>query len=621
MKAPKELKPGATAQRDFLIDVKRAIDEDARTVEIAFSSEAPYERYWGVEVLDHKPSSIRLDRLKAGGALLADHDHRDQIGVIESVQIGKDRVGRAMVRFGRSARASEIFQDVIDGIRRHVSVGYRIHEAKLESERDGVGTYRVTDWEPFEVSLVSVPADASVGVGRSDEPAPASEEIATVSKTTEQPTVEVVQDNSRAVEAATRNGTEGERKRVADIVAIGKAYAEKYPETRQLTDAALAEGMSVDAYRAKLTDSLLTQPLPTAEIGMSRQETKRYSLMRAINALANPKDAAAQRAAAFELECSEAAAEAAGKQARGLIVPFDVLQRDLNVGTASAGGNLVATDLLSGNFIDLLRNAMVLPGLGAQMLTGLVGSVAIPKQSGAGTAYWVAESGAVTESQQTIAQVAMAPKTVGALTDISRKLLKQSSVDVEAMVQRDFANILGLAIQSVAINGGGTNEPTGILQTAGIGDVAGGTNGLAPTWAHIVELETDVSVANADVGSLAYLTNAKVRGKLKNTEQFSSTNGMPVWQNGSTPLNGYRGAVTNAVPSNLTKGTASGICSAIIFGNFADLLIGMWGGLDLLVDPYTGGASGTVRLIVHQDVDVAVRHAESFSAMQDALTT
>lgn len=620
MNIPKQLKAGSTAQRDFTIDAQRSIDQEARTVELAFSSEQPYERYWGVEVLDHKPSSIRLGRLKAGGALLADHDHRDQIGVIESVQIGDDRVGRAVVRFGRSARASEIFQDVIDGIRRHVSVGYRIHEAVLESERDGVGTYRVTDWEPFEVSLVSVPADATVGVGRSDEPAPASEEIATVSKNTEQPTVEAGQDNARAVEAATRSGVEGERKRVADITAIGNAYAEKYPNTRSLTNEAVASGMSVDTYRAKLIDSLSSQPLPTAEIGMSEKEVQRFSLLRALNAKANPDDRAAQRAAAFELECSQAAYEKAGKEVRGIMVPFDVLQRDLVVGTASAGGNLVATNLLSGNFIDLLRNAMVLPGLGAQMLTGLVGNIAIPKQSGAATAYWVAESAAVTESQQTFAQVPMSPKTVGALTDLSRKLLKQSSVDVEAMVQRDLATILGLAIQSTAINGGGSNEPTGILQTAGIGDVAGGTNGAAPTWAHIVELETDVSVANADIGSLAYLTNAKVRGKLKNTEQFSSTNGMPVWQNGDTPLNGYRAAVTNAVPSNLTKGTASGTCSAIIFGNFADLLIGMWGGLDILVDPYTGGAAGNVRIIVHQDVDVAVRHAESFSAMQDALT-
>jgi HK97 family phage major capsid protein len=148
--------------------------------------------------------------------------------------------------------------------------------------------------------------------------------------------------------------------------------------------------------------------------------------------------------------------------------------------------------------------------------------------------------------------------------------------------------------------------------------VAGGTDGLAPTWAHIVELESDVSVANADIGTLSYLTNAKVRGKLKGTSKVSGQNGF-VWEGGDTPLNGYRAAVTNGVPSNLTKGTGTNL-SAIIYGNFADLLIGMWGTLDLMVDPYSLSTSGTVRVVALQDVDVAVRHAESFATMVDAIT-
>ena len=261
---------------------------------------------------------------------------------------------------------------------------------------------------------------------------------------------------------------------------------------------------------------------------------------------------------------------------------------------------------------------MVINALGAQFLTGLVGKIAIPKQSGGATAYWVAESGAPTESQQTVAQVTMQARTVGAYTDISRQLLKQSSIDVEAFVQRDLATVLGLAIQQAAISGtGADNQPSGLL-TLITPSVAGGTDGLAPTWAHIVELETDVSVANADIGSMAYLTNAKVRGKLKGTSKVSGQNGF-VWESGNTPLNGYGAAVTNAVPSNLAKGAGTNL-SAMLFGNFADLLIGMWGGLDLMVDPYSGSTSGTVRVVALQDVDVAVRHAESFATMVDIIT-
>ena len=187
------------------------------------------------------------------------------------------------------------------------------------------------------------------------------------------------------------------------------------------------------------------------------------------------------------------------------------------------------------------------------------------------------------------------------------------------MVQADLAAVLGLAIQQAAISGDGSgNQPSGLL-TLITPSVAGGPDGAAPTWAHIVELESDVAVANALVDNMAYLTNAKVRGKLKTTSKVSGQNGF-IWENGDTPLNGYRAAVTNAVPSNLTKGSGTNL-SAIIFGNFRDLVIGMWGGLDLMVDPYSGSTAGTVRVVALQDVDVALRNTVSFATMVDALTT
>jgi HK97 family phage major capsid protein len=303
------------------------------------------------------------------------------------------------------------------------------------------------------------------------------------------------------------------------------------------------------------------------------------------------------------------------------MVPTDVLRRDLLVGTSTAGGHTVATDLRAGDFIELLRNRMVLMGMGTQMLTGLSGNIAIPRATGAGGAFWVAENAAPTESQQAFDQVTMSPKTMGAFTDISRKLLLQSSLDVEAFVRGDLATVLALELQRAGINGSGSGaEPRGILNVVGIGSVAGGTNGAVPSFANIVALETEVAQDNADIGTLGYLTNARVRGRLKTVEKASST-AQFLWEAGNTPLNGYRAEVTNAVPSNLVKGSSGAVCSAIIFGNFADLIIGMWGGLDLMVDPYTGSTAGTVRVVTLQDVDIAVRRAESFSAMVDALTT
>lgn len=612
----KTIKPGTTVQRAFTVD-RTAVNQEARTIELSFSSETPYERWWGVEILDNTAGAVRLGRLTSGGPLLMDHDTRDQIGAVESVRLDADRVGRAVVRFGKSARAQEVWQDVQDGIRRNVSVGYAIHKASLiETSDTGLDTYRVTDWEPLEISLVSVPADATVGIGRSaadggDNP------ILTLTPERKMPEITTPPVDHAAIErAATDKANLAANSRMAEIIAIGEMFAKTGGEKK--ASEALRAGKSVEQFRQDMLQHMATAPIPTSEIGLSKKEAKRFSFMRALNALANPGDRQAQEAAAFERECSEAFAGKAGRVARGLFVPLEVQQRDLNVTTATAGGHTVATNLLAANFIELLRNKMAITGMGAQFMGGLTGNIAIPRQTGGATAYWVAESGAPTESQAAFDQVTMSPKTVGAYSDISRKLLQQSSVDVEAFVRNDLATVLALAIDLAAISGtGANNQPTGILATSGIGNVAGGTDGAAPTWANIVALESAIALANADVGSMGYLTNAKVRGKLKTSSKVSGQNGF-IWEDGT--VNGYNAAVSNQVPSNLVKGSSGGVASAIIFGNWSDLIVGQWGTLDLMVDPYTGSTSGTVRVVALQDVDIAVRHAVSFAAMLDALT-
>ena len=590
---------------------RETLDEDSRSVNIAFSSEAPVERAFGTEILDHNPTSIRLGRLEGGGPLLVDHDPTDHIGTVDSVSIDSDRVGRAVVRFGKGARASEIFQDVIDGIRKHISVGYRIHGMNEERNEEAT-TMRVVDWEPLEVSLVSIPADATVGIGRAAD----DNEFETVVKRAEvaQPHIEIVTETEKMSDENTVSAEQiraDEIHRIREIEAMGEAHGQ-----RDMARDFINSGKGLDEFRGQLLSTIASTSKPegSAEIGLTEAETKDFSVVRAINALVTND----WTDAGFELEASRAVADRVGKKAQGIYIPMEVQKRDLTVGTATAGGNLVATDLLGGSFIDLLRNKMMVMQAGAQMLTGLTGNVAIPRQSGGATAYWVAENGNVTESNQTFDQVTLSPNTVGAMTDISRRLLLQGSVDVENLIRNDLATTLALELDRAAINGSGSsNQPTGILNVSGIGDVAGGTNGLAPTFAHMIELETDVAAANADLGALGYMTNATIRGTLKQTEKASST-GQFVWDDGT--MNGYTALATNQVPSNLTKGTSSD-CSAVIFGNWNDLIIGQWGALDILVDPYTGGASGAVRVRAMQDVDIAVRHAASFSAMQDALAS
>lgn len=650
-----ETAPAEQLTRELAFEVRaETINEEARTVELSFSSEEPYQRWWGTEVLDHKSASIRLGRLNAGGALLMDHNTRDQVGVVERAWI-KGKKAYAVVRFGRSARAEEVFRDVVDGIRKLVSVGYRIHELVLEKAKDGCETYRATDWEPYEISLVAVPADPSVGVGRDGEPAgfdprtllqdeedndmnatrnaggaaapaPAAAAVPVVAPTTETRSAEAVA--AAPAGPSTDQIIREERGRIANIRAMGERL-----NCAELADVAISDGRSLDTFindyqaRAGTASAIRTPENP--EVGLTAREAQNFSFVRMIHALANPNDRGAQEAAAFEREASNAARQRSGREHRGeATIPVDVIrstlmqgQRDLVVGTATAGGNVVSTDLLSASFIDLLRNQMALEQMGIMMMTDLAGNLAIPRQTGGATAYWVAESGAPTESQQAFDQVPLTPKTVGAFTDMSRRLLLQSSIDVEAFVRMDLAKVLGLAIDIAGVNGpGSANQPRGVLNTAGIGAVVGGTNGANLSYGHIVDLESAVETANASVGNLGYLVNAKTRGYLKKTVKFGSGTEMPIWDAGNEPLNGYRTGVSNQVPGNLVKGTSGAVASAVIFGNWSDLILAMWSGLDLMVNPYTGADTGTVRIHAFQDVDFAVRQPASFAAMVDALT-
>lgn len=607
-KAPKP--NNEVIRREVKID-QRGVNVENRTVELAFSSETKdISRWYGIEVLDHNPASVRLGRLNDGAAVLVNHDYDKQVGVVESAKIDGDRVGRAVVRFGKGAEADAIFQDIIDGIRTKVSVGYMVHSYYLESSDESGDTYRVNDWEPIEISIVSVPADNSIGIGRSNDPTktpqPEKREIPMPTNPTENPTTPApapVQVDVRKIEAETRAK---ELKRINDLEAVGQKFKEFGGE--ELARKAISEGHSVEQLNAALLDRAgQRKPVPDGKIGLDEKEVRNYSFLRALHALTNPGDKRAQEMASFEREVSDFAVEKTGRAAQGLLVPYDVLcapmKRDLTVGTSTAGGHTVSTDLLSGSFIDLLRKRMVMNMLGATMLNGLVGNVAIPRHSGAATAYWVAESGAPTESQQTFDQVTLSPKTVGAYTDFSRKLFLQSSIDIENLVRSDLTKVLGLEIDRVALYGtGSSNQPLGIKGTSGINTKD--FSAMAPTYAEIVGLETEVSADNADIGSLAYLVNARGRGSLKTTEKASNT-GQFIWENGNT-VNGYRAEVSNQVEGN---GSST---EDYFFGNWADLLIGSWSGLDLMVDPYSNSTSGTVRVVALQDVDVAVRHPESF---------
>ena len=566
-----------------------------RTYEFPFSSEFPVARYFGNEILSHEEKAADLSRLNDGAPLLFNHNPDRVIGVVEGARIdSKGRRGYARVRFSRNPFAQEVLSDVKDGVLRNVSFGYSIDKM----EERGSGDFVATAWAPYEVSIVSVPADKTVGIGRALTPtepaasaAPSPDPLPSMESTT--PDLAVVR-----AEAA-----EAERSRIAEISALCDKH-NMGEMGRQLVES----GRSIDEARAAVLDKMNIPQEPVnmsaADLGMSEKEARSFSFLRAINYLSNPTDRAAREAAAFEIEASDAAATKLGRQSRGITIPQEVLRRDLNVGAATAGGNLVETMLDSGSFIDLLRNASALDQAGATVLTGLTGNVAIPRQSGAATAYWVAESGSPTESQQTVDQVSLVPRTVAAFTDFSRRLMVQSSIDVENMVRKDLAQVIALKIDAAGLYGTGSNsEPLGLKNTTGIGTEDFAAD--APTFAEVVAMESDVATANALLGSPVYLMNAAMRGNLKTTKKDAGS-GIFIMENGE--VNGYTGVLSNQVASG-----------DLWFGNFADLIIGYFSGLDLMVDPYTNSTSGTVRVIAMQDCDIAIRHPESFSRGNNTL--
>jgi HK97 family phage major capsid protein/HK97 family phage prohead protease len=584
---------------------RETVTEDRR-VTLAFSSEMEVDRGWGYEVLDHSPGAINSEFIGSGRApVLVDHNMADQVGVVEQIELGSDRVARARVRFGKSKRAEEIWQDVKDGIRSNVSVGYVINEMVKDGEYEGREVFRATSWQPLEISIVSIPADTSVGVGRSIEaPAPAV------------PSTKIeVKDMSEDITAVREDGAKAERSRVAAIMELANRHNQ-----REFGEQAIREGASLDSFRGALLDKVGSKPLAVNnEIGLSDKEVRQFSFVRAIRALSNPQDRRSQEEAAFEFEASRAAAAKEGRDSRGIMIPTDVMYRDLTTSTASGtskAGNTVATDLLAERFIDVLRNRMVLNTLGAQFLTGLQGNVAIPRKTAAADTYWVGENTAPTESTNKPAfdQVTMSPKTLAAYVDYSRRLMLQSSLDVEAMVRNDLASSIAVAMDGAAIAGSGTNRPTGVLNTSGIGSVTLGTNGGAPTWQMVVDLVKEVELDNALTGAAAFLTNGQVKARLASLpRQGSGVEGNFILGPDIANLYGFPIVVSQQVPANLSKGNQTAKLGAMIFGVWSDLLIGQWSGIDLMADPYTGSNAGTVRIVAFHDCDFAVRHPESFA--------
>jgi len=328
-------------------------------------------------------------------------------------------------------------------------------------------------------------------------------------------------------------------------------------------------------------------------------DTKRYSLLRAVAAQVSGNWENAE----YERECSLKIADNLGREAKGIFVPYDV-QRAVMATQAGTGftdaGALVGTDHMDNMFIDSLQADSFVVANGGQVLTGLVGDVDIPRSLGGVSFSWVDEDGNSTDSNMNLDSVRMSPKTITGSVPISRRLLKQSSPAVEALIQTDIRRGVALAIDTAVIAGSGiTGQPTGILNTTGVSTqaVADITNGV-PTFEEAVGFETTLAEDNALAGRLSYTTTPTINGLAK-TKPIDAGSGIML--NTNNMMNGYPVTGTTLMPAKKT-----------LFGNFSDVIIGMWGVMDIVVDTAAKAASGGIVVRVFQDIDVAVRHPQSF---------
>jgi len=337
-------------------------------------------------------------------------------------------------------------------------------------------------------------------------------------------------------------------------------------------------------------------------------------LLDAVRAQMGGTDAAAGRAR----EVSQELERRSGRKAQGLFWSMNQPMEQRVVTTAlpaaGPGGNLIPTDYRPDLFIDRLRNASRVRSLGATVLSGLTGNVLIPRRKASVVAGWVAENSPLSVSDPQFDGVTLTPKHAGVITEWSRNMIMQASPDVEQLCRDDMSKTLAELLDVAAIAGTGTNnQPLGVLNTPGIGKVAIGTNGGTLTYDAVADLVGQVDDANADGGSMGFLTNTKVRrqvAKLKDTA--GNPLGLPViFQGGTTTF-------TNTVAATGTKGTGTNL-SPLIYGNWSDLLIGVWSELDILVNPYesTAYSKGNVSIRAMMTVDLAVRHPESFAAITD----
>lgn len=582
-------------------------NDDKRTITVSVASETDdVTRYFMVdgemramrEVLEMSPEAVDLSRYEAGAPVLFNHDRDKHIGVVERAWVGNDKRLYAEIRFSNSEMGREKYQDAKDGILRGVSPGYSYSDKDVEFTTDaGREVARVKRWTPLELSMATIPADFTVGVGRTmDEPHNQERESITMP---EQP--EAV--DKAAIE---RGATEKERARLTNLNAIYESVREQgiFDVGAADLQKAIESGMEPDAFGRQCLNAETIKPRNEEPLtpGESR-DLKRFSLGRAIQLRAQGKalDGA-------EREFTDEWAKRYGQENEGsIVIPRPDQIRAMLATDFSAGGSTVPTSL--GQLVDKLDDTPVVERAGATVISGVSGNIALPRITGGTTAERTSEGSAPTSSELTTDDIKFSPNAYSVSTDYSKQLLLQSGIAIESYIQNDQGKRISLLKDKDCLIGtGASGQIKGVLaydSGSGINTV---TFGGAPTWAKVVDFEAAIQSDNGDVSTMRWVTTPGVISKWKTTSKVSNDAMFIIGMDGMA--NGYEILRTNQISGSYAN--------YVVFGAWDQMVIVYYGGREIVVDPYTVSNAGKVRITTLEHADMKLKHPESFAISTDA---
>ena len=608
------------------------------------SSEEPAEMWKDTyEIMSHDSESADIRWYKSGNApLLWMHNKDEQIGRVVDGRLVKGALEVDVV-FGNSARAQEIQKDVDAGVIRNVSIGYRVHDWELsEKSNKGKETYTATRWEGLEASFVSVPADQTVGVGRS-EGHPANALSRPNKDNIGMPEVKITnEDLEKARKSATEQGLKSERERISaitKIASLSKGYNLSNAERK-----AIDEGVSVDGFRSIVLEHMQkNSPVLTQEgIGATKKEAKKFSLSRAIAAL-DQKDF--QRLAPYEYEVSEAIKEAGGQNGKGMAIPTDVLlkgwkprdpvkaaaiagmsTRDLQSVTLNGAGqsdhvsNIVENELMDNLFQYALTEESAI--LGEVTTIPMVGDGEIPMELIHPTGQWVGEKEEPAEGNYMTGLVPLSFKTYGMRIGFTHRSKVQSTPAIEALLARSLRIQSALQRERTIYAGtgavdpisGNVIEPTGILNTAGVASVASG--GVYSRDA-LIDLRAAIGIANANAGD-AVLVMSEFAAAQFAKSKIDAGSGLFVANysgdsQGTIETSIGRGRVTNLLP-NTANGDSN---TVVLFFRPRSVFLAQWGAMMLDIDDTTDRNTRCTHLRLWEDYDLAIPQPANFAAITD----